>query len=70
MNKKIMKYIVIIYIASILASLIYLNLSDTFSMRYFELSGLKEKVITTYVAVSLFFSPLLCMISDAINSEK
>lgn len=43
MNKKIMTYIVIIYIASILASLIYLNLSDTFSMRYFELSGLKEK---------------------------
>jgi hypothetical protein len=39
-------------------------------MRYFELSGLKEKVITTYVAVSLFFSPLLFMISDAINSEK
>ena len=70
MNKKIMTYIVIIYIASILASLIYLNLSDTFSMRYFELSGLKEKVITTYVAESLFFSPLLFMISDAINSEK
>lgn len=70
MNKKIMTYIVIIYIASILASLIYLNLSDTFSMRYFELSGLKEKVITTYVAVSLFLSPLLFMISDAINSEK
>lgn len=70
MNKKIMTYIVIIYIASILASLIYLNLSDTFSMRYFELSGLKEKVITTYVAGSLFFSPLLFMISDAINSEK
>ncbi|OWF73176.1 hypothetical protein B4902_10960 [Yersinia frederiksenii] len=70
MNKKIMTHIVVIYIASILASLIYLNLSDTFSMRYFELSGLKEKVITTYVVVSLFFSPLLFMISDAINSEK
>lgn len=42
MNKKIMTYIVItFYIASILASLIYLNLSDT--DMYFELSGLKEK---------------------------
>ncbi len=65
-----MKAILFLYTISITLAIVYLNLSDTFSMYTFWSLTLIDKIISFYVVTSLFFSPLLFLISDVINYKR
>lgn len=65
-----MKKILFLYAMSIILSIVFLNVSDTFSINNIGSLSVMDKIIYFYTITSLFFSPLLFMVSDVINYKE